>query len=64
MWCPVSDHDGAKAPVTRSITAIKTMPRSGRRHIHRRLCEWCAEAAVANMLREGYTVTISPVRPE
>ena len=60
-YCPSADHDGALVRVERSVSAVRASWTGSRRHIHRRLCSWCCEGHVAQLLRDGYTVTIEPV---
>lgn len=53
--CPNTDHDGVEVHVTRMIEAEHA---AGGGRVTLRRCEYCAEGAVALMLRSGYRVTI------
>jgi hypothetical protein len=59
LICPVSDHDGFEAPVTRHIDAEGfSTTAGGPTKIETARCDYCAEGYIARMVRDGYRVTV------
>lgn len=55
--CPHTDHDGARIPVTRHVVAEFDAEIA----LDVARCTYCTEGVVARLLRDGFTVTITPL---